>query len=313
MQIEIYSSKISGNESRVMKQMVKELPRISESPLFPKQVHTKGVSSAPSKLFKSPLDQLLEVDDQNFIHKPKEKVTKDDDLLERIEDRVHGLSGCNLNTSEDLSEEGQESQSKQIIGLVKCDSSSMHKQAAPGFDVTDLLDKDSKSKGIVLDVIELVSGVKDKVVSLANKDKDGGEAMLNLNKVSMALGENASRADVGKELQQPFEGGKDYAPRDESCGEGCVIPDVVLVDELQSACVPQNLVDNVGSKSVVLATNAVEDCLVASFMEEVPGDNHPSEMGDEDKDAGSDGSPIAMMSNITEAQRIPDTRYISRV
>jgi hypothetical protein len=37
----------------------------------------------------------------------------DDELLERIEDRVQRLSGCNLNTSkDDLAEEGQECQSK---------------------------------------------------------------------------------------------------------------------------------------------------------------------------------------------------------
>jgi hypothetical protein len=47
MQIEVYSSKVSGNESRAMKQMVKELPRISESPLSPNQVYTKGFHLLP--------------------------------------------------------------------------------------------------------------------------------------------------------------------------------------------------------------------------------------------------------------------------
>jgi hypothetical protein len=197
--------------------------------------------------------------------------------------------------------------------LVKCDSSSLHKQADPSFNVADLLDKDTKSKGMVLDVMELVSGVKDKVASPADKEKDGGETLMNLNKVSMALGENASCADVGKESQQPFEGGKDNAPGDESCGEGYVIHDAVLVDELQSSCVPQTLVDNVMSESVELATNVVGNYLVACFMEEVPDNNHPSEMGAKDQGVGSSGSLVDTMPKITKAQRIPDNNHPSEM
>jgi hypothetical protein len=42
MQLEVYSSKGSENESRVMKQMVKELPRISESPPLLSRFIPKG-------------------------------------------------------------------------------------------------------------------------------------------------------------------------------------------------------------------------------------------------------------------------------
>jgi hypothetical protein len=72
-----------------------------------------------------------------------------------------------------VSDEGQESQLKPMIGLVKCDSFSLHKQNAPGLDVADLLDKDAKSKGMVLDVTELVAVTKDKVVSLLIRKRLG--------------------------------------------------------------------------------------------------------------------------------------------
>jgi hypothetical protein len=265
-------------------------------------------------MFKFPLEQILEVGEQNFRHKSKEKVTKEDEKLERTGDRVQGLSGCNINTSEDdVSDEGQESQLKQMIGLVKCDSFSLHKQNAPGLDVADLLDKDVKSKRMVLDVMELVAGTKDKGVNPVDKEKFGGETLLGLSKGSMALGENASGSDMGKESQQSSGGGKDNAHGDESWGEGYVIPNAVLVDEMQSSCVTQSLVENVMSQPIELASNAVGNGFVASPLWEDPGDNHPSEMDSEDQGAGFSGFTVNPISRITEAQRIPDTRYNSRV
>jgi hypothetical protein len=52
---------------------------------------------------------------------------------------------------------------------------------------------------------------------------------------------------------------------------------------------------------------------VSSLLGEDPSDNHPSEMSFEDQGAGSGGFTVDTMPRITEAQRIPDTRYNSRV
>jgi hypothetical protein len=62
-----------------------------------------------------------------------------------------------------------------------------------------------------------------------------------------------------------------------------------------------------------LASNAVGNGFVSSLLGEDPSDNHPSEMSFEDQGAGSGGFTVDTMPRITEAQRIPDTRYNSRV
>jgi hypothetical protein len=85
-----------------------------------------GVPSAPPKLGKTSLDEFFEMDDQNFKHKPKEVETKEDSLSIREDDRVQGLSGNHLTTSEDdlLSEEGQASQiDKHVVGMAKSSNS----------------------------------------------------------------------------------------------------------------------------------------------------------------------------------------------
>jgi hypothetical protein len=55
---------------------------------------------APPKFFKSPLDKICEVEDQNFKHKPSEKGDISDALLVTREDRVQGLSRIDINESE---------------------------------------------------------------------------------------------------------------------------------------------------------------------------------------------------------------------
>jgi hypothetical protein len=79
-------------------------------------------------MFKRCLDKIFEKEYQNFKHRPSEKDTNADSLSNKEDDRVHGLSGNDLNMSEDdlLLEEGQESQT--IIGMVKCTHSDLHKK-----------------------------------------------------------------------------------------------------------------------------------------------------------------------------------------
>jgi hypothetical protein len=52
------------------------------------------------KMFKRCLDKIFEKEYQNFKHRPSEKDTNADSLSNKEYDRVHGLSGNNLNMSE---------------------------------------------------------------------------------------------------------------------------------------------------------------------------------------------------------------------
>jgi hypothetical protein len=142
MQIEVFTGKTVIDVKASMKQKVRELAQVlgGSSERWDK----RGTIPAPPKCLKSTLDKIVEEEEVNFKHKPDvtAEVTasvSNEGFVEGA-DRVQGLSGNNLNLSEDdmLSEEGQWSQiNKQFVGLVKCSNVDLHKNPVVGYDISD--------------------------------------------------------------------------------------------------------------------------------------------------------------------------------
>jgi hypothetical protein len=127
LQIELFSSKGCDESGQGSKQAG-----------FDKDIGSKeDDNSAPLVTSLSPIDELTEMDGQNFRHSFKKNEVKEDSLSNR-EDRVQGLSGNHLTSSEDDVglEEGQASQTD------KQSDQGIHISASEMMDSAENLGKD---------------------------------------------------------------------------------------------------------------------------------------------------------------------------
>jgi hypothetical protein len=138
LQIELFSSKEASESGQVSRQ-----------PVYEKDGVSKEVDKATHLLIGlSSIDELAEMDDQNFKHSFNKNEAKEDSWPNR-DDRVQGLSGNHLTSSEDDVgfEEGQASQiDKQI-------DQSLHN---PESGVMDVVEKSCKDR--VVNVEENILG-----------------------------------------------------------------------------------------------------------------------------------------------------------